>query len=175
MRYTAKDTDDNSADSMDRLLNTTIVGTTLRHEQETKTLLENVANVRHQTTGDSLAVQGTPLYMHIPSHQARPTVHQVPNDHFDEGFRETEYRYRGMPNSPMPAAYFGLVGDYTDLEGELYLKPGKDFAFSHYLGYVDWIANRQFYLILENLGPDSLIPHPVYNHTKFTSHLAFVP
>jgi hypothetical protein len=152
-----------------------IIGSLLRNRVSNQTHESNVSNYRHITSGDSLNVKGTPLYMYIPPHQMRPTVHQVPYDHFNEGWRSTTHADRGQPNSPLPTAMFSLVGTQTDVEGEIYLKPGKDFAFCHYLGYADWISNNAFKHILDDIGPNITLPLARYSAAKFADLYAFSP
>jgi hypothetical protein len=152
-----------------------IIGNVSRTAMSDITHRSDVDNNRHVTVGDSLIVRGTPLYMHIPAHQARPTVHQLRHKHFHEDWLVSKYKDRGQPNSPLPEALFAIVDSQVDAEGEIYLKPGKDFAFNHYLGFCDWIINSRLKALLDIIGPTGSLPFPNHKADQFVGLYNFVP
>jgi len=161
-----------------------IIGSVTRRVDSYRAYEENVAAVRHMTSGDSLVVTGTPLYLHIPAHSQRPTPHHLPIDFFHEEWRyyrpNSGYTYypnrpRGQPHSPAPSAVFSFTGHRIDYEGDVHIKPGKDFAFCHYLGFSDFITNKRFKEILEDLGPNTTIPYPTLDDDPYFEVRSFSP
>jgi len=162
-----------------------IVGSVTRSVDGYRAYTENVEALRHITSGDSLVVTGTPLYLHVPPHSQRPTIHHLPVNFFHEEWRHTRpggtdslyypSRPRGQPLSPAPSAIFSFAGHIVDYEGDVHVKPGKDFAFCHYLGYADFITNKMFKEILEGLGPNTTIPYPSLENDAYFEQRAFSP
>jgi hypothetical protein len=151
--------------------NPTGIGTITRVNEYSFPFDQNVLMERHATTGDSVVVDGTPLYLHVPAHSKRPLIHSMPLD----AFSTNDWSHMGGTNiSPVPAAQFTFAVD-EEVPGEIHLKPGKDFRFHQYQGFVDFAANDRFYMMVHSNGSSSDLVWPHFTWSLYSNNNKFAP
>jgi len=146
------------------------VGNVVRVKPNSKPIQHQVELHRHNTVGDSLLTADTPVYLHVPPHARRPTLHTMSISAFDT-------KKAGGDIPPIPAAQCTLVKQPREggVHAEVHMKPGEDFAFVYPIGFMDYCKNDEFASIMAELSGNTELPVAQYNQKNYDFINKFTP